>query len=156
MLNTGEHEIDGSASVCAAVGRAVRAGLELQAAGRAATLSFEWQVRKEVRRHAVAGRYARRWREATRHGGPRRVAALRDAVFVKGEAEDAVVRLEEEGLLQTGLQSEAGGLRGLKHWADLGAACAVMWTRARSIRSISPACALRCPFPGFSKIRKKI
>ena len=143
VLNTGEHEIDGSASVCAAVGRAVRAGLELQAAGRAATLSFEWQVRKEVRRHAVAGRYARRWREATRHGGPRRVAALRDAVFVKGEAEDAVVRLEEEGLLQTGLQSEAGGLRGLKHWADLGAACAVMWTRARSIRSISPACALR-------------
>ena len=29
------------------------------------------------------------------------MAALRDAVFVKGEAEDAVVRLEEEGLLQT-------------------------------------------------------
>ena len=143
VLRTGEGEVDGCSRVRAVVGRAVSMGLELQAAGRAATASFEWRVRKEVRRHAVARRYAVRWREAARHGGPRRVAALRDAEFVKSEAEEALVLLEEEGWLESGLQSEAGGLKTLEHWAKLGEACAEMWARARSIRAISPACALR-------------
>ena len=143
VLRTGEGEVDGCSAVRAAVGRAVRAGLELQAAGRAATASFEWQVRKEVRRHAVARRFAARWREATRHGGPRRVAALREAATVRDEAEAALVRLEEEGWAKTGLQCETGGLQTLGQWAKLGEMWKEIWTRARSTRSISPACALR-------------
>ena len=46
VLRTGEGEVDGCTAVRTAVGRAVRAELELQAAGRAATASFEWQVRR--------------------------------------------------------------------------------------------------------------
>ena len=41
VLNTGEREVDGCSRVRAAVGRMVRAGLELQAAGREATADFE-------------------------------------------------------------------------------------------------------------------
>ena len=68
----------GGAGVRAAVGRAVRAGLELQAAGRAATAGFEREVQKEARRYAVARKFAMHWREVTRHGGPRRAAVLRE------------------------------------------------------------------------------
>ena len=143
VLRTGEGEVDGSTAVRTAVGRTVRAGLELQAAGRAATASFEWLVRKEVRRHAVARRFATRWREVTRHGGPRRVAALREATIVRDEAEAALARLEEEGWLMTGLQCETGGLLSLEHWASLGEVWKEIWERARSTRSISAACALR-------------
>ena len=48
VLRTGEGEVDGSTAVRTAVGRTVRAGLELQAAGRAATASFAsgWFVRR--------------------------------------------------------------------------------------------------------------
>lgn len=143
VLRTGEGEVDGCTAVRAAVGRAVRAGLELQAAGRAATASFEWKVRKEVRRHAVARPYAIRWREVTRNGGPRRAAALGEAEIVRIEAEDALVRLEEDGWMQEGQLWRLGGLRALEHWATLGEMWKEIWARARSIRSISPACALR-------------
>lgn len=41
VLHSGEKEVDTSPGVRASVGKVVRAGLELQAAGRAATASFE-------------------------------------------------------------------------------------------------------------------
>ena len=60
----------------AAVGKAVRLGLELQEAGRKAAAGVERSVRKEVRRHALAEPFARAWLRAVRRGGPRRAAAL--------------------------------------------------------------------------------
>lgn len=35
------------------------------------------------------------------------------------------------------------GMGALERWRRLGEACAAEWTRARGVRSISPACALR-------------
>ena len=136
VLRTGEPEVDDSAGVRAAVGRAVRAGLELQAAGRAATAGFEREVQKEVRRYAMARKFAMNWREVTRHGGPRRAAALREAAAAWREAERALARLEEEGRLGDGRVA-------LDCWQRLGEECKRRWARARGTRSISPACALR-------------
>jgi len=94
VRRTGEGEVDGSASVRAAVGRAVRAGLELQAAARAATAGFEWRVREEVRRYKLVGQYAKAWRERVREGGPARVAALRAVACARAEAEAELGRVE--------------------------------------------------------------
>ena len=61
VLRSGEEEVDGAAHVRAAVRRAVCAGLELQAAGQAATADFERRVRQATRQVAVARRFAGRW-----------------------------------------------------------------------------------------------
>ena len=67
VLNTGEREVDGCSRVRAAVGRMVRAGLELQAAGRYATADFERRVREETRQHFRVRQLAARWsRDAAR------------------------------------------------------------------------------------------
>ena len=59
------------------------------------------------------------------------------------EAEEALVRLEEDGWMQEGQRRRLGGLGALIYWATLGEMWKEIWARARSIRSISPACALR-------------
>ena len=83
--------------VRAAVGRMVRAGLELQAAGREATADFERRVREETRSHAKVRRFAAKWREAELYGGPRRAAALRTAARARYEAEATLAVLEARG-----------------------------------------------------------
>ena len=135
VLNTGEREVDGCSRVRAAVGRMVRAGLELQAAGREATADFERRVREEARRQAKARAFAVRWREAARRGGPRRVAEMREVARAQGEAEADLAALE----------ARAGvvGVQALERWEALGVACAGLRVQARQIRSISSACALR-------------
>ena len=135
VLRSGAAKVDGDAGVRAAVGRAVRAGLELQAAAREATSTFEWRVREAVRRHQVAGVYARRWREAARSGGPARVAALREASMARRVAEEAMEGLEVRGLV--------GGWEALGRWVGLQSVYDEAWRQARGLCSISPACALR-------------
>ena len=135
VLNTGEREVDGCSRVRAAVGRMVRAGLELQAAGRDATADFERRVREETRRHAKVRRFAAKWREVAQYGGPRRAAALREAARARYGAEATLAAREARGCVT--------GWPALERWEALGVTCSEMWAQARQVRSISPACAMR-------------
>jgi len=110
VLNTGEREVDGCSRVRAAVGRMVRAGLELQAAGREATADFERRVREEARRQSKARAFAVRWREAARRGGPRRVAEMREVARAQDEAEADLAALEARAGV-VGCRPWSGGRR---------------------------------------------
>ena len=100
VLRTGEREVDANPLVRRAVSRAVRAGLELQEAGRAATSNFERRVRDETRRHTLARQFATCWRGAVRRGGPRRAAALQEAAHARRKAEEALATLEASALVK--------------------------------------------------------
>ena len=78
VLRSGLPEVDKDADVIKAVSTAVRLGLELQEAGRAATAKFENRVREETARLQKVRWHATQWREAVLRGGPRRAALLRE------------------------------------------------------------------------------
>ena len=135
VLCSGEAKVDRDADVRKMVGRAVRAGLQLQEAGRTAAAAFEERVREETRRHKLALPRWRLWREAARRGGPARVAALRAAARARREAEEELARRELDG--------QVAGMEALGMWECLSTTCAESWRQARGVHVVSEACALR-------------
>ena len=120
------------------VTRAVRAGLELQAVGRRTTATFEALGRKETARIRLVRPWAKAWRQAVLVGGPRRASALRAAGEARDEAEGELERLEGG---RTGGGDQ--GLEFLIRWCKLGVQAEREQGRARALRSISAACAMR-------------
>ena len=135
VRRSGDGETNGSREVVAAVSRAVRAGLELQALARAATERLERAIREETGRVRKARPWAVKWRRAVLLGGPRRAAELRLAAEARDEAE-AVLQAAEE-------RQEVVGRAALDRWETLGREVRRASARAREFVSISEACALR-------------
>jgi ribosomal protein S18 acetylase RimI-like enzyme len=142
VLRSAHQATNSSYGVLRRVTRAVRDGLELQTVARSATAEFETQLRKEISRLGRARPYARLWRMAVLHGGPRRAAALRAAAEARDESEDELARLERR--LPAALAGRGNwGIEFLERWCGLGARMVEEQRRARSFRSLSAACAMR-------------
>ena len=138
VLRSAHQATNGCSIVTRLVTRAVRAGLELQAIGRRNTSTFEALVRKETARIKLVRPWAKVWRQAVLVGGPRRAAALAAAGEARDEAEGELERLEG-GL--TGVGDRGFAL--LIRWGELGVQMEREQRRARALRSISAACAMR-------------